>query len=369
MTVPVEPMFIGGQQVLVKFYALQRHPDEPQRIEGTFTLVGGEGVLTLDALVGPKGNPGEPSPIIRVQWDQTGIVTSVEDLPNPATLDDSDDGRAWFIDGWYHVYSDADGDYHKIQGSIPGPPGVTPDISITAKAVEASGPVYGPLTVNETGTSTEPGFEIEIPLLPGPPGPSAAIESAADYDDSVSAQDGDILIFNEETEKWRPGNPGIVYPKLYSIPEANFIAYEGNAGRRGIATLNVPAMPFAWYPKVDGHVRIRRSGLLSTCQVEVEVRLGETGMSGTGEDAPLCGLAPYDPTTLLFDSVTIAHIMTHYSDVTDPLRSVSPDTSVGRVPEGQAMTFYVFTHKVGGSGNYQFTKPQAHLTVEIVPVN
>lgn len=360
-----EPIYIGGQLVRLRFWGIPRNPGEPQRIEGTMTLVGGEGELTLDALQGAQGPPGQASPIIRVQWDQLGIVTSEADLPNPATLDASDDGRAWFIDGWYHIYSDADGDYHEVQGSIPGPAGATPEITITAKVVEADGPVYGPITVNESGTSLDKHYEIEIPGVPGPEGPAASIESASDYDDAISTQDGDFLVYSEETEKWGPGSPGLLHQKVWTIPESSFIEYTGSAGRRLIASLNIPAQSYAWYPDVFGKVRIKR-GFLSFAQLEVEVRIGDTGL-GTGETSPLCGLAPYDPTTALLDAVTIAHISPHFSDAGDPSRSISPDSSVARVPEGQAKTIYVFTHVIGGSGSYEFTNPGAQLRVNVVP--
>lgn len=366
-TVLTEPMFIGGHQVYVKFYALARNPGDPSRIEGTFTLVGGEGVLTLDALVGPQGNPGQPSPIIRPQWDQLGVVTDAEDLPNTATLDESDDGRAWYIDGSWHVYSDADGDFHVVQGSIPGPPGATPVITISAEQVEAESPdTYGPIEIIPSGTSLLKNYHFKIPGVPGPEGPAASIESASDYDDEISAQNGDFLVFNGETEKWAPGNPNLLYPKIWTIPQANFIDYNGNAGRQLIATLNIPAQDYEWYPEVNGHVRIRREWL-SSAQVEVEVRIGDTGM-GTGESQPLCGLAPYDPALALLDQVTIAHILPHFSNGDDELRAISPDSSVARVPEGQAKTIYVFVRKAGGTGNYSFSKTGAHLWVKVNPV-
>lgn len=363
MTVPVEPIFIGGHSVYVKFFALQRNPGDPSRIEGTFTLVGSEGVLTLDALVGPQGVPGTPSPIIRPEWGSP--VTDPEDLPDLATLDDSDNGRAWYISGQWHVYHE--GNWHIIQGSIPGPAGVTPDISVSAEVIEAEGSVYGPIEVVETGTSTTPNFHIKIPGVSGPEGPAASIGSASDFDGSAAEVGKFIGVVDDSPISYGLISPSVLQQKVYTIPESNFIDHTGAEGRFLITSLNVPAQAYDWYPDVIGHVRIRRSGLLSTAQVEVEVRIGDTGV-GTGDTAPLCGLAPYDPTTILFDSVTIAHIAPHFSDVADPIRSISPDSAVARVPAGQAKTIYVFIHKLGGVGNYEFTNPGAQLRVSLIPV-
>lgn len=364
MTVPVEPILIGGHSVYVKFFALMRNPGDPSRIEGTFTLVGSEGILTLDALVGPQGIPGTPSPIIRPEWGST--VTVAEDLPDLDTLDDSDNGRAWYIDGSWHVYFE--GNYHVIQGSIAGPPGVTPDISVTAEQIEADDPVvYGPIEVVESGTSFAPNFHIKIPGVPGPEGPAASIAEAADFDNSDFEVGKFVAAISEDPDTYGLISPSIIYPKTYTIPEANFIEHTGSEGRFLIASLNIAAQEFSWYPDVAGHVRIRRSGLFSTAQVEVEVRIGNTG-DGTGETQPLCGLAPYDPTTILFDSVTITHILPQFSDSGDPIRSIDPDSDVARVPDGQAKTIYVFIHKIGGTGSYEFTNPGAQLRLNVLPV-
>jgi hypothetical protein len=366
MTVPAEPILIGGHSVYLKFYAMPRNAGDPRRIEGTMTLVGPEGVLTLDALVGPQGIPGTPSPIIRPEWGSP--VTAVGDLPELATLDDSDDGRAWYIDGEWHVYSYEANEYVVIQGSIPGPTGATPDISVTAESIEVDPGTftYGPITVTETGTSVAPNFHIEIPALPGPEGPASAIELASDYDDTIPSQPGDFLVKNED-DLWAPGQPTYFIPRKYSIPHNQFVAHNGGESRFLIASLNIDPQDTDWYPDVFGHMRLQR-GLLSSAQCEVEVRIGPTSTAGTGEDSPICGLAPYDPSVAVLDTVTIAHVMPHFSSIGDPDRSITPDSDVGRCEAGTAYTAFVFVHKVGGFGSWQFTKTDAQLRVDCIPV-
>jgi hypothetical protein len=365
MTVPAEPILIGGKSVYLKFYAMPRQQGDPRRIEGTMTLVGQEGALTLDALVGPKGEPGLPSPIIRPEWGSP--VKAPGDLPKIATLDASDDGRAWYIDGEWHIYAHRAGEYVVVQGSIPGPAGHTPDITITAEAVHANAAtVYGPIVVEETGTSTNPNFHLKIPALPGPEGPAAAIELASDYDDTVPSVTGDFLV-KLKNDKWGPGHPTWIAARKYTIPHNNFIDHNGSEARFLIASLNIPAQTFDWYPDVVGHVRLQR-GILSSAQCEVEVRIGPTGTAGTGETSPLCGLAPYDPSVALLDSITIAHILPHFSDVGDPNRSVTPESATARCHAGNAYTIFVFVHKLGGSGSWQFTNTDAQLRIDACPV-
>jgi len=364
MSIPAEPIYIGGHAVHVSFYAMPRYADDPKRIEGTFTLVGPEGVLTLDALVGPQGIPGEPSPIIRPQWGST--VTDAGDLPDTDIMDESDDGRAWYIDGSWHVYSDEDGDFHVIQGSIPGPTGITPDVGMSAEIVEAEDPfVYGDIDVDETGTSTAPHFHFKIPGIPGPEGPSAAIETASDYDDSVSAEPGDFLVFGDE-DKWKPGVPTLVLPRKYTIPHSSFTAYSGGNATQLIASLNIPAQESDWVPDVVGHLSIARN-ILSSQQIEVHVRIGITGAS-TGETEPLCGFGPFDPSSTLFDAATVIHILPHFSSAPYPGRSIQPDGSDGRFYQGDPATIYVFLRSIGGFGGYTFPNDIAQLRVDVCPV-
>ena len=367
MTVPAEPILIGGRSVYLKFYAMPRNQGDPRRIEGTMTLVGPDGVLTLDALVGPQGEPGQPSPIIRPEWGSP--VTEVGDLPSLATLDASDDGRAWYIDGEWHVYSDEAGEYVVIQGSIPGPPGTTPDISVSAEVLEVDPGTftYGEIEVVESGPSTSPNFHIKIPALPGPEGPAAAIESASDYDDTVPSAAGDFLI-KLSNDKWGAGSPAFFTPRKYTIPHNAFIDHTGSEARFLVASLNIAAQDYDWVPDVVGHLRLQRSGLLSTAQCEVEVRIGPTSTAGTGDTSPLCALGPYDPSVALLDAVTIAHVLPHFSSTADPNRSLNPDSSAGVCTSGTAYTLFVFVHKVGGSGSWQFTKTDAQLRVDVCPV-
>ena len=365
MTVPAEPVYLGSHAILAKFYGMPRHADDPRRIEGTFTMVGPEAVVTLDAMTGPQGIPGEPSPIIRPEWGSS--VTDPGDLPDTDIMDESDDGRAWYIGGAWHVYSDFDGDFHVIQGSIPGPTGITPDVGFSAEIVEAEDPfVYGPIEVVESGPSTAPHFHALIPGIPGPEGPASAIEFASDYDDSVSAEPGDFLIFGDE-DKWKPGTPVLFVPRKYTIPHNSFVDYDGG-GTGLIATLNIPAMPFDWYPDVLGHMQITR-GLLSSSSPYIDVRIGITGAS-TGESEPVCGLAPYDPSWALIDATAIAVVLPHFSSTADPSRAIAPDSSEGRCFAGDPMTVYVFIRNGGGGigfGGYNFRKSGAQLRVDVVP--
>lgn len=365
MTVPAEPVYLGDLPIVAKFFGMPRNAGDPRRVEGTFTIVGGEAVVLLDALVGPPGIPGQAAPIMRPQWGSS--ITDPGDLPQVSTLDNTDDGRAWYIGGQFYVYSDIVNDYHVVQGSIPGPPGATPDINFSAEVIDAEGAsVYGPIEVNEAGPSTNKHFHMKIPGVVGPAGPAAAIRQALDYDNSQPPEDGAVPVWDDDAEKWKPGNPTVLAVKKYTIPHTSFTGYNGSAGRKLLASHTLDVEDNDFYVDVAGHVAVKR-GIISTAQVEIEVRIGIANAS-TGEEEPLCGLGPYDPSVALLDSVTQCHILPHFSDPSFPGRALGPDSDEGRCLAGQAYTVYVFGHRKGGSGGWEALVHDAQLRINVEPV-
>ncbi|MCV7358471.1 phage tail protein [Mycolicibacterium fluoranthenivorans] len=374
MTIPLgEPTFIGNADVRLGFWGMPRQAGDPRRVGGTFTVVNGEGELLLDVFIGPKGDPGEPMPVMDVQWDSS--VATIGDLPDVTTLNESDNGRAWIIGTTWYVYVDkigTDGTYKAVDAGIPGPRGITPDVNFTASFRETSDPDDDDINVTPAGTLVAPWFNIEFPSekLRGPVGPSTILRGAPDYDNTLPPQDGQGIVWSDLLGKFKPGDLSPTAATMVTIPEANFTAYQGNAGRQLLASLDLDPLAYAWYPDVTGHLYWARysPNILSpsSAQVEIEVRIGITGAS-TGENEPLCGLGRYDPSTL--DSLTVSHIHPHFSDTEDPTRAVGPDSGTGRVPAGQAMTLYVFGHKKGGTGSWKFTTPQSQVRLLQFPVS
>lgn len=355
---PTEPLYIGGKHVFVKFFGMPRNPDDPQTVAGTFTVTPDESLLVLDALIGPQGIPGQPAPIIRPEWGST--ITDPADLPED--LEESDEGRAWYIDGYWHIWT-GDG-WRVILGSLVGPPGPTPNLTITAEQIEMpdSGP-YGEIQVQESGTDTNPNYRLLIPGIPGPKGDNSRITECEDV--IGTPLDGQTLVWSDDEDAMTWGDFTPYAAKLTSIPEYAFVPGTFTATKQVIATQEFGPNDVAWYPDVEGHLRWNR-GLLSSAQVEVEVRIENSGV-GSPDTAALCGRALFDPNTL--DKVNIAHVRPHFSDASDPSRSVSPESSVGRIPAGQATTMYVILRRVGGLGAYVFAQSGAHLLVRQQPVS
>lgn len=358
-----EPVYAGTFLTEMEWWLLPREPGMPRRIVGTATVRDKETTLLTDAIVGPPGEQGQPASIIRREYG----LTDPGDLPDPDILDESDYGRAWYIAGQWHVFDH--GEYHVIEGSIPGPPGTSPVLSMSAEQIEAplEGPI-GEIEVQESGTSTAPHYHLLIPGIEGPEGPAASIGSASDMDDTGPAVGKVVGVVDTGPTQYGLISPTLFVPKKYTIPHNSFVAHSGSEPRFMIAFKNLPAQEYDWYPDVIGRVKLQRANILSSVQCEVEVRIGVTGAS-TGESEPLCGLAAYDPTTSLLDSATIAHIEPQFSDTSDPDRSTDPDTAAGRCDADVAYTVYVFVHKIGGSGSWVYVKDyNSQLRINVEPV-
>jgi hypothetical protein len=236
-----------------------------------------------------------------------------------------------------------------------------------------AGVISYPITLNVTpsGTTLAPHFAVDVPILPGPPGPSTNMLGAPDVYGPF--QEGQGVAYSATAggpskPGFRPADNSPWAAKMFSIPEYQF----GPAGTFGgtnnlIGTIIIPGQDQAYYPSFDGHIRWKRSGLFNSAQVEVQVRALPQGSANAPETGTLCARALYDPSTL--DAETIAHIREHWSDTSDTSRAVSPDSATGRVPAGQAMVYYVLLVKIGGTGSVVYATPGSHMAVKLYPVS
>lgn len=371
--IPTEPLFVGERFIRVLFYIAPRNPGDPQTIVGTFTLMPGEENIVLDAIKGDKGDKGDSAPFWRPEWNST--INAVGDLPSAANgneLGDADAGRAWYIDGYWYIWT-GEG-WRVLLGAIPGPAGPTPKVHIMARGVEPpAGGITYPLELNiaEGGTDYEPTFTVDVPLIPGPKGDNGYILEAEDL--FGFPQEGQTFTYSADADgngtpgvKWGDASPWAA--TMFSVPEASF----GPGGTLGnawniIATLIIPGQDRAYYPVFDGHIRWARSGLFNSAQVEVQVRSLPQGSTDAAQTGELCARALYDPSTL--DAETIAHIREHWSDTANPSRAVAPDSAVGRVPAGEARVYYVLLVRIGGSGNIAYPTAGSHLSAKLFPVS
>lgn len=373
MTIPAQPLYLGARYVQMKFYAAPRSPGDPSTIIGTLTLMPDEDVLVLDALKGDKGDQGDPAPFWQPQWDST--ITNVVDLDG-LQLGAQDAGQAWYISGYWFVWTGTD--WATYLGSIPGPPGPTPVISMTAEQILAptSGP-YGTIEVDEGGTADAPTYHMKIPGIVGPKGDNSRILESLDYfNPPEGILDGQTLVYSPTAGGtgiggFVPGSPDEFPMSWITFPESVF----GPAGTysstyQPILTTTIPAQENDYYPSVLGHLQWGRQTFIgieiSSAQLEVWVTILPSGSTASPETGDLIGRALYNPSTL--DAITLAHILPHFSDSSNPSRAVAPNSNVGLILSGQAVVLNVILVMIGGFGSYVYSAPGTHLSYQMFPV-
>ncbi|BBC43314.1 putitive minor tail protein [Mycobacterium phage Y10] len=334
------------------WYGIVADKDTPGGFAATLEMVDGEAVITTDVLVGPKGEPGEPAPIVDLQWPP--LDSASELIPIKDTLDESDKGKAWWIGTLVYVWTGSD--FVAVQPGPAGPPGKTPNITITAETIPME--ERGPGVTDEvipSGTSLNPHFHLRLLAPQGPVGPSTNITGAPDYDSSLVPQDGQALVWNEALQKWQPSDFVAKHPRFYSVPEAAFSNFTGLAQRKPILSYVVPAQDFAWTPYVTG--RLKAFGVEldnDPLTIGCEVRLGDA-MSGE-----LIGRG--------FGNISSwTTIQPHFSSSSDPNNAVAPDNGVALVPAGEPAQINVNLYNDGLLGAYIFNRTGAQLGILVVP--
>lgn len=352
MTAPGDDVYLGSILTNVHLWGIISDLDTPSMMSGSFEILGNDGAITLDALVGPKGNPGQNAPIVDMQWSS---ITDSEDLPDNLTDDPEDVGKAWWIGNQVYVW---DGDEYKIRAmGTQGPPGPVPDI---APSVQLLNPDDDNLdsSIEVTGTAANPGWLLKLKAPRGPQGDNATIRDATDYDDSNPPEIGEAIVWNGTN--FQAQHIGDIMPRFYSVPEANFTSFTGITTRQQIASALIPPQEFDWVPYVMGHIRAvgieaDSDPLILGC----EVRLGNP-TSGT-----LVGRG-------FGNSSTWTTIVPHFSQPGSPSDAITPDNGLAVVPTGSTgttSTIYVNLFNDGLSGVYSFSRKDAQLSVLCIPVS
>ncbi len=92
---PGDDVYLGSVLTRMHFWGMVSDLDTPAGVTGTFEVAQNDGAITLDALVGPPGVPGENAPIVKMQYQSS--IDDPEDLPDNLTDDPADIGKAWWV--------------------------------------------------------------------------------------------------------------------------------------------------------------------------------------------------------------------------------------------------------------------------------
>src|SRR6516164_4961729 len=90
-----ELLYLASYVIRVRVSALQTPPDTPNQYTADFHVMGDQGAMSLDALAGPPGTPGQQEFAFRQQDDAN--VNSSADLPTDLTNLPADIGKYCLI--------------------------------------------------------------------------------------------------------------------------------------------------------------------------------------------------------------------------------------------------------------------------------
>ncbi|APD18193.1 minor tail protein [Mycobacterium phage Hammy] len=324
----------------------------PGGMSATLEMVDGEAVITTDVLVGPKGDKGDPAPLVDLQWPPLESPTELVQIQNE--LGPEDKGKGWWIGSVVYVWTGTQ--FQMVRPGPAGPPGATPQISVTCETIPLAERLPGVKDeVQRSGTSLNPHLHFRLLSPQGPVGPSTNITGAPDYDNTKPPKDGQTMVWSSVKSKWLPSDFTNKHPRLYSVPEAAFTPFTGLAQRQSILQYTVEPQDFAWTPYVTGHLKAFGLALdTDPLTIGVEVRLG----SATSGQLIARGFG---------NIASWSNILPHYSTATDPATAVAPDNGIATVAAGQPAVINVNLYNDGLLGAYIFNRNGAQLSILVVP--
>lgn len=235
----------------------------------TATVAVDEYAAALPLPAGKEGKPGlRGRP--KTTWLKRGTVTNASAL---TILDPADrDLGHW----WHNLATNGMETWTEI-GWVSSPGAVGP-----------AGRIAGPYNLSASGTTSDPKLvaagaqindapggqtlKVTIPAGPqgikGPIGTAGPIADSADYDDTIGPSNGSVFGWNRGTKKFRPLPISNGFGP-WQTAQSDFRADETGIGdeKRTMATLNIPALPFAWRPMVTGVCRAAAGGSRSQSTV------------------------------------------------------------------------------------------------------
>lgn len=346
----------------VHWYGVVTDPNSPNQFSATMEVYGDDGVLTTNALVGPRGAAGQPQFALRLEQD---IFTDPLDLPI-LTNTVADVGKYWLISNtdsngnltgttayiWYGT------EYRQMMMGSIGPPGPYPIITPTVALVDPDTTIS---SVDVTGTIADPSWQLNLAVPAGPPGPSATLHSCPDVDETTNPPTvGQVLGFNGRHTGgglpiWEPLDIGDIMPSPYTIPESAFTSYVGiTLSNVTICTWTAPAQAWDWKPFVWGQLKVFGAEIdAQPLLIGAEVRMGSP--SGT-----LIGRGFGNS----FGSVTI---VPHTSSPGTTSAAMTPANSLGKVLAGTTTTLYVNLTNDGLASAFDFQSADAQLSVLVLP--
>ena len=353
-------VYLGTRLANVHFYGDVSDIDTPGATTATMEMVGDDAVVSMDALVGPKGNDGEMAPIVVMQYGSS--INDIQDLAEYAQANlgntPEDIGKAWWIGNQVYMW-DGTGFKVKAMGTA-GPAGPIPNITPTIESIPWADQLAGRKSkIQVSGTAANPGWHFEIAAPQGPKGDNATIQDALDFDDTLPPTIGQVITWDGENFAAKDPNPFAT--RMYTVPESAFQSVPLAIGSKVvIGSWTLPAQTQDYNLWVQGHVRTNGIDIdFDPFQLGCEVRVSAPNTDPKGGVLVGRGFG---------NSSRWLSIDPHASTPQTPSDSITPDGVYGRFPGNQDRILTVFMYTDGLLGIYNFDPRDAQLAIQVIPV-
>lgn len=360
-----DSVYLGSFLSQNHVYGVVSDLDTPDMTSASWEIAGGNGLISVRALIGPPGPAGVPLFILKLQQQ---VYDDPDQLPKNLENTDVDKGKYWIVrefddDGnaisskayaWYGTH------YEWFPMGTQGPVGPVPIITPTYELAEAADVPNGNAEVTVTGDDYHPSWHTKVnkELIRGPTGPSATIRSAPDYDAGDGEEIGDAIVWNGTD--YAPTPIGAIVPLFYTMPEAAFVDVPLAIGTSvALGAFVVPPQIFDCVPYIQGHLRITGVELDDDPMiVGAEVRLGNA-TTGAVVARGYGNISTY------------AFLTPQASTAATPNDAITPTNGRAVIPAGSigpAATLYINAWNDGVSGIYGFSKRGAQISILLLPV-
>lgn len=381
-------VYLASYIFRVNATAVMTMPDTPHQYSAQFQVMGDEGNLDLNNLVGPPGVAGTANFVLRDMTDEI-IVNTVFELP--ALQDTYEDvGLYWRLDTldqygyviqeiayvWY-----GNGWRAFMMGTF-GPPGPIPAVIPTCVTISPEEQSY----VLPTGPTFQPSWIFNLAVPQGAWGPTTPVAFFPDVEE-VAINNLDVLTatgFLESGELlWQPLSVDLGLLAPYSMPELSFKPFSGQSQQAFIGEVVLPPQPWNWSPVVWGHIgSIGGQGpqgllqlIISIIDDIIEALFG--GLSAAPSTVG-CEVLLGDPTTGTmvargFGNLTgVVNIYPHYSSPSNTAGSLTPTNDAVVVQANHTDptqgTLYVNLWNDGLGATYHFDPHDSQLFVSVLPI-
>lgn len=349
-----QPVYLGSTLNRTHWWGVVSDIATPALMTATMEMVGPDAAITMDALMGPPGPPGQNADIVRMQYQDD--YTDVSQIPvSTLTSEEADIGKAWWIGNLVYQWTGSSLQA-KAMGTA-GPPGPVPNITPAINLLDPDGTTASSIVVS--GDPANPGWLFNLKCPRGPQGNSGTIAGASDYDNTIPATTGQAIVWNGT--KFQAEDLNAEFPLVYTIPEGAFNSFSGIATIQNVAHIALPPQPWPWIPLVFGH--LKAVGLEATTD---PLTLGAAAFLGAD------GSAGGQLISRGFGNITsFANLSPHYSLIGSTMTAVVPGNSIGVVPAnhtGAQGDIYIDLWNEGALGAYSYNNKDSQALIFVMPV-